>query len=148
MKRRYLKNYCNFSDVFIYLFLERGEGGEEERERNIIGREKQWCEKEHCMLPNQGLNPQQALAQALSGIWTGDLSLWGRMPHQRSHMGQGADLLCFPLQEKVDVTIACLWFSEWFGIGYIHSFIHSLIHSCYRPCTRCGNRKVNIRWGL
>ena len=49
-----------FFKDFIYLFFERGEGREEERERNIAVREKHRSVASRAH-PNQGPNPQPRL---------------------------------------------------------------------------------------
>ena len=67
----------------FYFFLERGEGREKERERNINVREKYRSVSSHTC-PNQGLNPQPRHVP-----WPGiDFLLWGSMPNQWSHKSQ------------------------------------------------------------
>ena len=66
-------------DFSTYLFLERGDGREKERERNT-----DWLPVAH---PKQG--PWfTAQACALTGNQTGDLSVYGTMPNPLSHISQ------------------------------------------------------------
>ena len=66
----------HFLKDFIYLFLERGEGREKERERNI----DRPSSNQH-QTRNPGMFPNQNR--------TGDLSVCGKMPNQLSHTGHG-----------------------------------------------------------
>ena len=65
-------------DFVLFLFSERGEGREKERERNI-----DWlpftCAPTRDGTHNPGTCPDQ--------IWICDVSLWGTMPSQLSHTG-------------------------------------------------------------
>ena len=70
--------------VFIYLFLERGERREKERERNTDVREKHQSVAS-CTCHDQIKPPAQACA--LTGNQTNNLSLCGKTRNQLSHTG-------------------------------------------------------------
>ena len=70
---------------FFYLKKERGRG-EEERERNTDVRKKQLVASR--MHQDWGTEPATQ-ACALTGNWTGEFSLCGRMPSRVSHTSQG-----------------------------------------------------------
>ena len=81
----------HFFRKFHYLFLERGEGRDKERERNINVREKHHLVASH-MHPDPGdwtLNPGMCPDQELN--W-GHFSLCGRMANQLSYISQGRRL--------------------------------------------------------
>ena len=71
----------------MYLFLERGEEREKDRERNIYVREKHPSVASH-MCARLGTEPLTQ-ACALTRHPTGDLLLCGTMHGQLSHTGQG-----------------------------------------------------------
>ena len=74
-----------FLKDFIYLFLEREEWREMERERNVM-----WDRTMGCLLYAPWLGPEPATqACALTGNRARDLLLGGMMPNQLSHAGQG-----------------------------------------------------------
>ena len=72
---------------FIYLFLERGEGREKERERNIDVREKRQSIASHTH-PNWGSKPA-TWACALTGNWTCNLLVYRMMLQPTEPPGQG-----------------------------------------------------------
>ena len=72
--------FLSFFSDFIYLFLERGEGREKERERNI-----NQLPPTH---PPLGTWPATQ-ARALTGNGTSDLPVCGTMLHPLGHTGQG-----------------------------------------------------------
>ena len=74
--------------IFIYLFLERGEGREKERKRNIYVGEKHWM---GCLshIPTWSATQECALTKN----WTGDLAVCGMVPHLLSHTSQGSTRL-------------------------------------------------------
>ena len=93
------KWYClnNRLWLFIYYFfnphtraclliLERGEGREKVRERNINVREKHWLAALHTY-PDQGWTATQACALTWNRTWA--LSVCGMISSQLSHTGQG-----------------------------------------------------------
>ena len=73
----------------IYLFLNRGEGREKERERNV----SLLCEREtsicFCLSYVPHWTEPTTQACTLAGNQTGDLRLCGPTPNQLSHAGQG-----------------------------------------------------------
>ena len=74
---------------FISLFLERGEGRGNERERRIDVREKHWPVAS-CTCPSQGLNAGPwTQACALTGNRTGTFWFAGPCPANMSHTTQG-----------------------------------------------------------
>ena len=84
--------------LFIYLFLERGEGWEKERERNI-----NWLP----LIPPQLGTWPITQACALTGNQTGDLSVCRMMPTLLSHTSQGQCQLLSPI-----VLRPCLSFTS------------------------------------
>ena len=71
---------------FIYLILERKEGREKERERNIYVRKRE--RNINLLVPQMGTEPAMQ-AYALTGNRTGDLLLCGMTPNQLSRSGHG-----------------------------------------------------------
>ena len=80
-----------FLKDFIYLFLERGEGREKERERNI--------NQLPLTCPQLGTWPASHVC-ALTGYWTGDLSLCRPVFNPLSHTSQGSKQFFFNLKEN------------------------------------------------
>ena len=79
-----------FLKDFIYLLLERGEGREKEKKRNINVIEKHRlvaC----CTCLELGTEPENQ-AHAFTRNQPGNLSFCGTMPNQLSHPGQGPSI--------------------------------------------------------
>ena len=74
-----------FLKDFIYLFLDRREGGQKQRERNMDVREKHQSVAS-CTCPDLGLGWQPWQEPCLGATW---VTLCGMMPNLLSHTGQG-----------------------------------------------------------
>ena len=89
--------------ILFYLFLERGKGRGDERERNIDVREKHRSVAS-CVHPDQG---PVTWVCVLTGNQTGGFSVCGMTPNQLSHTGKGKNPV-FTMCHSRDTIYICI----------------------------------------